>query len=85
MTETMQVVKQFILTRFLPGEDPSLLEATTPLITGGALDSLARLELVQFLEDHFQVSFDSHEVDPDRLDTLEAIDLLVRRKKGEPV
>ena len=83
MTETMQVVKNFILTQFLSGEDPALLQPTTPLITGGALDSLARLELVQFLEDRFRVQFEFHEVDPDRLDTLEAIDELVRRKQGE--
>ena len=39
-------VKTFILTEFLPGEDPAELTMDTPLITGGILDSIATLKLV---------------------------------------
>jgi len=37
-------LKEFILTEFLPGEDPNELTETTPLITGGVLDSIATLK-----------------------------------------
>ena len=33
------------------GEDPSELTETTPLITGGILDSFATMKLVMFLEE----------------------------------
>lgn len=80
MDEIMRTVKDFVLERFLQGEDPSLLTPSTPLITGGVLDSLATLELVAFLESRFKVQLEAHEVDRDRLDTLASIAELVRGK-----
>jgi acyl carrier protein len=75
-------VKQFILDRFLSGEDPSRLTSTTPLVSGGILDSLGLIELVSFLEKSFGVEFEAHEIDPAHFDTLAAIDALVQRKLG---
>lgn len=80
MDETMRDVKAFILSRYLPEEDPALLTPTTPLITGGILDSLAMLELVSFLETRFGITIEAHEAEPERLDTLTAVAQLVREK-----
>ena len=74
-------IKQFILKEFLPGEDPNELTDSTPLITGGVLDSIATLKLVLFLEERFGVSLQAHETDPDHLDTIALIRNLVRSKK----
>ncbi|MCK6545721.1 acyl carrier protein [Myxococcota bacterium] len=73
-------VKQFVLTEFLAGEDPSALEPTTPLITAGILDSLATLKLVSFLEKHFGIHIHPHEADVDHLNTLDDITHLVAGK-----
>jgi acyl carrier protein len=73
-------VKVFVLNEFLPGEDPEALTLTTPLITGGILDSIATLKLVGFLEETFRIQLEPHEVDADNLDTLESIGRLVARK-----
>ena len=75
-------VKGFILSEFLPGEDPDALTNDTPLITGGILDSLATLKLVSFLEEKFGVSLAAHEVDTEYLNTLDDITKLVRLKQG---
>ena len=75
-------LKEFILKEFLPGEDPSELTDTTPLITGGVLDSIATLKLVLFLEERFGVKLQAHETDPDYLDTVASIASLVRSKKS---
>jgi len=82
MSDVEYSVKQFILKEFLPGEDPSELTSSTPLITGGILDSLATMKLVMFLEDSYGVKFEAHEVDPDHLDTVADIARLVAAKKG---
>ena len=84
MSQIESAVKSFILERFLPGEDPSLLLSDTPLISGGVLDSLATLELVSFLEQTYGSELEAHEVDPDRLDTLARIATLVQSKGGAP-
>ncbi len=43
-------VKTFILSEYLPGEDPAALTDTTPLMTTGILDSIAVLKVVTFLD-----------------------------------
>jgi acyl carrier protein len=73
-------VKAFILEEFLPGEDPDELTPSTPLITGGIIDSVSTLKLVGFLEERFGIELAAYEVDAERLDTLELIETLVRSK-----
>lgn len=71
--EYMDTVKSYIMEKFLAGESPDLLETTTPLITGGILDSISTVTLVAFLEEKFGVEFQAYEMSPDNLDTLEQI------------
>ena len=80
MEETINTIKEFILSEFLPGEDPGALTNTTPLITGGILDSLATLRLVTFLSERFNVEVEPHEMGVDYLDTLPDIAKLVHSK-----
>ena len=56
------------------------LTDSTPLITGGVLDSIATLKLVLFLEERFGVTLEPHEVDPEHLDTTACIEQLVLSK-----
>ena len=74
-------VKAFILKEFLPGEDPEELTSTTPLITGGIIDSVSTLKLVGFIEESFGIELAAYEVDADTLDTLERIEKLVVSKR----
>jgi acyl carrier protein len=83
MTDDIEgVVKGFILKEFLPGEDPQELTDTTPLITGGVLDSIATLKVVMFIEERFGITLQAHEVDSEHLDTIAQIAQLVRAKKS---
>ena len=77
-----QSLKSFILSEFLPAEDPSQLTDSTPLITAGILDSIATLRLVAYLEKTFSIEMAAHETDADHLDTIERIARLVRSKGG---
>jgi acyl carrier protein len=80
MDITIDKVKAFVLNEFLPGEDPAALTPTTPLITGGILDSIATLKLVAFLEETYHIQLEPHEVDADNLDSLELIQRLITSK-----
>jgi len=75
-------IKDVILKEFLPGEDPSELTDTTPLISGGILDSIATLKLVMFIEERYGISLQAHEVDAEHLDTISQIAQLIRSKKS---
>ena len=73
-------LKAFILEDFLPGEDPSALEDTTPLITGGVLDSIATIRLATFVDATYGVDLQAHELSPDYIDTLSSLASLVHSK-----
>jgi len=76
-------VKEYVLREFLPGENPEALTESTPLVTGGILDSLATLKLVDFLEKQFGISLQAHEIDAEHLDTLSTIaTLILAKQKG---
>ncbi len=79
--EIKSIIKDFILREFLPGEDPNELTDSTPLITGGILDSIATVKLVLFLETQFGVTVQAHETDPQYLDTIASITQLIDSKK----
>lgn len=74
-------IKEFILTEFLPGEAPDALTDTTPLLTSGILDSIAILQLVDFLQSRFQIGIPPHEMNVDHLDSVAAVAKLVRAKR----
>jgi acyl carrier protein len=76
-----QAVKEYILSAFLPGEDPNELTDDLPLISGGILDSIATLKLIMHLEETFGITLEAHEADKEHLDTLNHIADLVAAKK----
>lgn len=80
MEDIKTAIKTFILKEFLPGENPDELTDTTPLITGGILDSLATLKLVTFMEERFKISLQAHETGVDYLNTISDIAELVQSK-----
>jgi acyl carrier protein len=81
-TTIKQSVKEFVLTEFLPGEDPAALTDDTEMFSQGILDSLASLKLVAYLEETFGIEIAAHEVDVEYLDSLDSIAALVQSKQG---
>ncbi|WP_165073575.1 acyl carrier protein [Paludisphaera rhizosphaerae] len=82
MEDIQKDVHTFILTEFLPGEDPSELTESTPLITGGILDSITTLKLVVYLEERFGITVEAHEAGVEHLDSIKQIADLVAEKKA---
>lgn len=80
LDEITATTRTYILSEFLPGEDPSELTATTPLLSGGILDSISTVKLVGFLEDTYGIEFQAHEISEDHLDSLERVARLVQGK-----
>jgi acyl carrier protein len=71
-------LKQFILDEFLPDTPAEELEDTTPLRSGGVLDSIATIKVVAHVEQAFNVSLDAHEMG--EFDTLGELVALVKGK-----
>ena len=82
MTTVEQSIRDYILSVYLEGEDPSELTVSTPLISTGVLDSMATLKVALFLESEFSISIAPHEITADYLDTIEKMVALVHSKNA---
>jgi acyl carrier protein len=80
--EIRDVVRNFIISEFLLGEDPSLLADDAKLISGGIMDSIAVVRLVSYLEEHFGFQLQSQDVTVSRFDTIERIVGTVQEKSN---
>lgn len=80
MEAIRKTLKEYIVKEFLPGEDPDNLTDSTPLVTGGIIDSIGTVKLVAFLEDRYGVEFQAHEIAVEHLNTLSDIANLVQAK-----
>lgn len=80
MDDIKQVIKQYILDEFLPGEDPAQLTDSVQLVKSGILDSIATLKLVAFLEERFKIELKAHEINLDNFNTIPEIVAIVERK-----
>jgi acyl carrier protein len=78
--EIIEVVREYLLREFLPGESASALDNSTRLIKNSVLDSLTTVKLVTYLEERYHIEVLPHELDAEHLDTLPAIAALVRAK-----
>jgi acyl carrier protein len=82
MNQIADTIRQFILTRYLPGESEDNLRDDTPLRSSGILDSLATLGLISFLEQEYGIEVEAHETDVDNFDRIEDIAAFVERKRA---
>jgi acyl carrier protein len=82
MDDIEQAIKDYIVDHFLEGRGAERLSETTPLVTGGILDSLASLNLIGFLEKRYGIEFAAHEASVDNLDTIASLAALVRVKRA---
>ena len=73
-------VKNYIKETIVQGDSVELLDET-PLISGGIMDSISTLKMVDFLESKFGIEFQPHEVDRENLDSIDLIAKFVLSKK----
>lgn len=80
INQVKETVKAYIVERFLKNADDKQLTNSTPLISGGLIDSILTMQLVVFLEEQFKIEFQAHEVDVDNLDSIDIITAFVLKK-----
>jgi acyl carrier protein len=82
-SDVKATIKDYILQEFLPGESPESLDDTTPLITGGVLDSIATVKLIAFLEERYGVQIEPHVMYADYLNYLPDIAAIVTARQPQ--
>ena len=79
MGDLNEQIRTFIAHEIMLVEDPSVVTDDTTLI-GGVMDSLGLMQLVAYIQDQFDVTFDEDEILPENFRTVATVELLVERK-----
>jgi len=79
MDELKQVILSYVIKEYLEEGDDRVVDAETPLISGGIVDSFSMVSLTRFLEKRYAIQIPDAEATPDAFDTVTRIAALVSR------
>ena len=79
MDDLRKTILDYVRREYLEDGDDRPLTVTTPLITGGIVDSFSMVSLKRFLERRYDVKIPDADATPEAFDTVEKIASLVSR------
>jgi len=79
MINMREIIKSFIIDNFLFGEEEGL-EDHTSFLNAGIVDSTGILELVDFLDNEFNIKISDDEILPENLDSINNIVYFLEKK-----
>ena len=85
MDEIVKVVRDYINREYLEEGDDRQVTETTPLISGGIVDSFSMVSLLRFLEKRYSIHIPDEAATPEAFDTVHSIAALVRRFQNAEV
>ncbi|NNE64825.1 MAG: acyl carrier protein [Gammaproteobacteria bacterium] len=75
-------LRRFILENFLFTDDESELNDDDSFMENQIIDSTGILEVIEFLEDEWNIKTEDDEMIPDNLDSVNKVISFVERKQG---
>ncbi len=79
MDAISEVVRNYIIKEYLEEGDDREVTETTPLISGGIVDSFSMVSLLRFLEKKYAIHIPDADATPEAFDSVQSIVALVRR------
>jgi len=79
MDDLKQVILDYVVKEYLEEGDERKIDAATPLITGGIVDSFSMVSLKRFLERKYTIQIPDAQATPQAFDTVNSIADLVRK------
>ena len=80
MADTIEKIRAFIFDNFLFDAEDSALQNDTSFLEEGIIDSTGVLELVDWLEEEFDISVDDEELIPENLDSVQLLSAYIVKK-----
>ena len=77
---SVEPVREFILDNFLFGDENGFNKQTS-FVQEGIIDSIGMMELIDFLETHYDIKIEDSELVPENLDSLSSIQTFISGKK----
>jgi acyl carrier protein len=80
MRDIAQEIRQFVTDNFLFGKSKARLADGDSFLEKGVIDSTGVLELVTFLEEHFEIKVEDEDLVPENLDSVARVAAFIGRK-----
>ena len=81
MPEKIQQIRSFIFENFLFDADESALKNDDSFLEQAIIDSTGVLELVEWVEESFDIKVDDTELTPENLDSINKLVTFIEKKK----
>ncbi len=81
MDEMKKMILDYVKREYLEEDDDREITETTPLISGGIVDSFSMVSLKRFLEKKYAISIPDADASPEAFDSVNSIIALVNRFK----
>ena len=79
MDEMSKVVLDYVKREYLEEDDDRELTETSPLISGGIVDSFSMVSLKRFIEKKYGIQIPDADASPEAFDTVKSIVAVVNR------
>jgi acyl carrier protein len=79
MDDLKAVILEYVKKEYLEEDDDRVLTESSPLITGGIVDSFSMVSLKRFLERRYDIKIPDADASPDAFDSVDRIAALVAR------
>jgi acyl carrier protein len=78
MDTTKEKIRAFMIENFLFGEETDLKDDTS-FLEEGIIDSTGVLELIEYLEEEFDIQIDDEDLIPENLDSLNNLEQFIAK------
>ena len=75
-------IKEFIIDNFLFGSTDEPFSNEDSFLEKGIIDSTGILELIEFIEENYEIKVEDDEMIPENLDSLQKVSLFIQKKIG---
>jgi acyl carrier protein len=82
MEDIESVVLEYVVDEYIDEDDDIEVDADTPLISSGIVDSFSMVSLKAFLERKYSITIPDAEATPEAFDTVNSIVEIVKKHTG---
>ncbi|HEY3296477.1 MAG TPA: acyl carrier protein [bacterium] len=79
MDEVKKMIREYVTREYLEDGDDRVITDTTPLITGGIVDSFSMVSLKRFLEKKYSIQIPDTDASPEAFDSVNSIAVVVAK------
>jgi acyl carrier protein len=83
MPDIKNELREFIIENYLSGAAKEPLEDDDSFLEKGIIDSIGVIELVNFIQDRYDIKIKVPEIQPETIDTLNNLENFIKRKRSE--